>query len=88
MKHKTIGVTEFKAKCLSLLDDIGKRGGTITITKRGKPLATVGRPKKTAWRSPEGIFEGKLSIPDEILLRDNSDLWDCVREREASEKRR
>jgi antitoxin (DNA-binding transcriptional repressor) of toxin-antitoxin stability system len=88
VKHQTIGVTEFKTKCLALLDDVGKRGGTITITNRGKPLATVGRPKETEWKSLEGIFEGKFSIPDEILLRDNSDLWDCVREREASEKRR
>lgn len=70
MKHPTIGVTEFKAKFLSLLGDIGKGGGTITITKRGKPLATVGRPKKTL------VEIAGRRFPDELLLRDNSDLWD------------
>ena len=35
MKTRVIGATEFKAKCLALLDEIEEHGGTITVTKRG-----------------------------------------------------
>jgi hypothetical protein len=46
MAHRVVTVTEFKAKCFALLGDIGKRGGTVMITKRGRPLATVGPARR------------------------------------------
>ena len=36
-----VAISEFKAKCLGLLSDIGESGGTITITKRGTPADAV-----------------------------------------------
>lgn len=80
MKHRTISVTEFKTKCLSLLDEIGERGGTITITKRGRPLATVGPAHRPAVKSPEGAWVGKLVITRDLVDIDTSDLWDVVRQ--------
>ena len=71
MKHRTIGVSEFKAKCLDLLEEIAKQGGTITVTKRGKPLATVGPVGE--WKSPKGMWKGKVSIAGDI--EDLSELW-------------
>ena len=62
MKHRVVSVTEFKAKCLALLDEIGEDGGKLTITKRGKPLATVGPARKAPWRSPEGVLS-HLKLP-------------------------
>jgi len=41
MASHVASVTEFKAKCLALLEDVSTKGDTITVTKRGKPLATV-----------------------------------------------
>jgi prevent-host-death family protein len=79
MKHRTVSVTEFKAKCLSLLDDVGARGGTITITKRGKALATVGPARSTAWKSPEGAWIGKVTIAGDLLKTDTARLWDVLR---------
>jgi prevent-host-death family protein len=78
MPHRIVSVTEFKAKCLALLDDIGERGGTITITKRGRPLATVGPARRKAWKSLEGAWVGKFTIPEEALNADMSELWDAV----------
>jgi antitoxin (DNA-binding transcriptional repressor) of toxin-antitoxin stability system len=80
MPHRTINVTEFKAKCLALLDDIGNGGGTITITKRGKPLATVGPPRRSNLKSLEGAWAGKVVIDDDLLMSDTSELWEVVRE--------
>jgi len=37
----TLSVSEFKAKCLSILQDVNKQKKRIIITKRGKPIAEV-----------------------------------------------
>jgi prevent-host-death family protein len=84
MKHQVVSVTEFKAKCLALLDGIEKNGGTITITKRGRPLAKVGPVRPTKWKSLEGTWAGKLEIDDDALMADRSDLWDAVRQSEGA----
>ena len=72
--------TEFKAKCLALLDEIGNRGGTITVTKPGRPMATVGPPPKVPWPSSEGLWAGKVRVPEERLTVDTSILWNVLRE--------
>lgn len=38
---KTISATEFKAKCLQLLDDVQRTGEELVISKRGKAVARV-----------------------------------------------
>ncbi len=84
MKHQTVSVTEFKTKCLSLLDGVGKNGGSITVTKRGRPLAKVVPAPKEAWKSPEGAWVGKVTIADDIVEADTSDLWEVVRQRKGA----
>ena len=77
MPHRVVNITEFKAKCLALLDEVGEQGGTITITKRGRPLASVGPARKRSWKSPEGAWAGKVSITDD-LLEPATDLWEVL----------
>ncbi len=36
-----INATEFKAKCLQLLDEVQRTGEDLVISKRGKPVARV-----------------------------------------------
>jgi prevent-host-death family protein len=79
MKTRVIGATEFKAKCLALLDEVEEQGGTITVTKRGRPVATISPAKKPVWKSPAGILAGKLKITGDIVNFDTSDLWDALR---------
>jgi len=38
-REKLISATEFKAKCLKILDDLKSQG--IVITKRGQPVARL-----------------------------------------------
>jgi antitoxin (DNA-binding transcriptional repressor) of toxin-antitoxin stability system len=79
MKHETISVTEFKAKCLALFDQIDQDGGTLTVTKRGRPLATVSRAKRKPFKSSEGALIGRVKIVGDLDKIDNADLWDVVR---------
>jgi len=85
MKTRVIGAIEFKAKCLALLDEIEQEGGTITVTKRGRPVATVSVARKPAFRSSKGILAGKIKIMGDIVNFDTSDLWDALRRDEDSE---
>jgi prevent-host-death family protein len=38
---RTIKASEFKAKCLQLIDEVAASGESIEITKRGKPVARL-----------------------------------------------
>ncbi len=38
---RTITATEFKAKCLQLLDEVQSSGQELVISKHGKPVARV-----------------------------------------------
>jgi len=41
MREKQVSATEFKAKCLGLLDEVAS-GTSLVITKRGKPVGMAG----------------------------------------------
>lgn len=41
MTTRRITASEFKAKCLALLDEVAEKNATLVVTKRGKPVARV-----------------------------------------------
>lgn len=63
---KTIKASEFKAKCLALIDEVAKSGDRLVITKNGKPLADL-VPHQLPMRSPVGIWKGKIAIKGDII---------------------
>ena len=79
MKSREISATEFKAKCLALLDEMAEEGGAITITKRGRPVAVLGPPRRNQCKSLKGAWANKLSIRGDIANIDTLALWDVVR---------
>lgn len=83
MANRTVTATEFKAKCLAFLDEVDDRRDTITVTKRGRPVAVLQPVKKKPWKSLKGLFAGKIEIVGDIVNLDTSDLWDVVRERDG-----
>ena len=82
---RVLSATEFKAKCLACLSEIEQSGGTITITKRGRPVAVVSRAKKTAWKSPANSWAGKMEIVGDIVNFDTTELWDALRAKPDTE---
>ena len=80
MKNRVIGAAEFKAKCLALLDEIDDHGGTITVTKRGRAVATISQAKRRPIKSPMGILSGKVKITGDIVNFDTTGLWEALRE--------
>lgn len=69
----TISASEFKAKCLDLLDRIGRRElPRLTITKRGTAVAVLMPPpaEETAIDELYGCLQGTVIIPADIDLTD------------------
>lgn len=64
MKEKFLTATEFKAKCLKILDRLGPEG--ITVTKRGHPVARVTRVEPTDLGKYYGCMKGKIKIRGDI----------------------
>ena len=66
---KMMGAAEFKAKCLAILDEVQATGESITITKRGKPVATVSAAAKAEAEPRPPIFgamKGTIKILGDI----------------------
>jgi prevent-host-death family protein len=63
---KTISATEFKAKCLQLLDRVQATGEDLVVSKRGKPVVrvTAEKPGKP-WLALRGTgrFHGDPTEP-------------------------
>ena len=57
---RTIGATEFKARCLQLLDEVDAEG--ITITKHGKPVARLVPAPHDDIRSTYGKYKDKMEV--------------------------
>ena len=75
MKHDqfsadlTISATEFKAKCLDLLDQVQSgKVRKLTVTKRGKPVAVMTPPPVTEAdvESIFGCMAGSVVIPEGV----------------------
>ena len=68
---RTIEASEFKAKCLRLMDEVAERGEEIVITKNGQPLWRL-LPYRETQRNPFGrdrdIFRihGDLDEPIDV----------------------
>lgn len=57
----TINVSEFKAVCLRLLEDVRETGEPIQILKNGQPLAIVYPPPVATGRAPFGVMRDTLA---------------------------
>ncbi len=61
---RTISATEFKAKCLSIFDNLDSNG--IIVEKRGKPVAKV-VPIKDDDFEIIGCLKGEIEILGDIM---------------------
>ena len=63
---RTIKASEFKAKCLKLMDEVAESGVEIVITKNGRPVSRLAPYR----RKPPGFFgrdQGRLRILGDVV---------------------
>jgi prevent-host-death family protein len=78
---REVAISEFKAKCLALVDEVQKTKKPLLITKFGKPVAEVipSLPKPTAdWM---GSMKDSMKILGDIVspATDESE-WEALRD--------
>ena len=74
---QTYKASEFKAKCLKIMDEIAESGEVVVVTKRGVPVVEVGPIVKR----PKSIFgtdKGKLKILGDIISPIDVE-WDAMK---------
>jgi prevent-host-death family protein len=76
MVMKEITATQFKARCLRLLDEVAETGQPLVITKRGRPVARLEPPTR-----PKDLRGSvKLHLSDDELVHASMGAWDIERE--------
>lgn len=75
---KSINASDFKARCLRVLDDVQATRTEVVITKRGKPVARL-IPIGPARTSLRGVWKGMVRIGGDIVQTDWSSDFEAVR---------
>ena len=63
---RTIKASEFKAKCLQLMDEVANTGEEIVITKNGRPVSKLA-PYREPPKSLFGAGRDRMKIVGDII---------------------
>lgn len=63
---RTIKASEFKARCLQLMDEVAETGEEIVITKHGRPVSKLA-PYRERPKTLFGIDRGRMEILGDIV---------------------
>jgi antitoxin (DNA-binding transcriptional repressor) of toxin-antitoxin stability system len=72
----TISISEFKTKCLSVLQELNNTNETLIITKHGKPFAEV-RPCAKDLESTLKKFRGSV-VQEGDLINPIDEEWEAT----------
>jgi prevent-host-death family protein len=63
---RRIKASEFKAKCLAIMDEVERTGEGVVITKNGKPVAEL-VPHRASRPNALGLLKDRLFIAGDII---------------------
>jgi len=75
---RTIKASEFKAKCLALMDEVAATRRAVLITKNGKPVVEVVPYTARTGKSPIGLHKGQVEILGDIMSPLDVE-WDALK---------
>ncbi len=64
---ESINASDFKARCLAILDRVLETGERIVILKRGRPVAELGPPRNTGSEYPQDELKGTVTVHGDIV---------------------
>jgi prevent-host-death family protein len=76
---KTVKASEFKAKCLQLMDEVAASGEPVIVTKHGKPVARLVPADAKQPKSIFGALIGQVTIKGDIIAPLDVE-WDALKE--------
>ena len=74
---KTIKASEFKARCLQLMDEVSETGEPLVITKNGKPVSQL-IPYHRRSSTLFGALKGSVEVRGDSLSPLDED-WEALR---------
>ena len=80
---REIAISEFKAKCLSLLQQVAKTKQPIRVTRFGKPIADVVPPSDVQTDRKAWIGSGKGTaqiLGDIVSPASEAEEWEALRD--------
>ncbi len=77
---RTINASEFKAKCLAILDEVAETGEVLTILKHGRPVAQLVPPSPLSAGPPQEALAGTVEfLGDVVEPVVRHDVWEAER---------
>lgn len=76
---RTVAVSELKARCLRLIDDVARRRQEIVVTKRGKPIARLLPFEGTTEDEVLARLRGTLVGGDDLSDFETGLTWEALR---------
>ena len=64
---KQIGASDFKARCLAILDEVARTGKPVQVLKRGKVVARLVPAVEPEAEYPQSTLEGSVTILGDVL---------------------
>lgn len=64
---ETINASEFKARCLAILDRVQATGERIVVLKRGRPVAELGPTTASVTAYPQMELKGTVTVVGDII---------------------
>ncbi len=63
----TISASDFKARCLAILDQVYETGERVVILKRGRPVAELSRVTSMESQYPQSELKGTVIITGDVV---------------------
>jgi len=76
---KTLPISEFKSKCIAILNDAQRSGKGLIVTRRGRPLARIEPFSREPGKRRLGVFRGRMTIKGDIVLTDTAADWEMLK---------
>ena len=77
---QTMNASEFKAKCLAVLDQVATTGLSVEIRKRGRVVAILAPAPDASRVWPQDSLRGSVTILGDIVApAEEAEAWDAVR---------
>ena len=73
---KTLGISEFKAKCIDELKQVQNTGEPLVVTLRKQPIVSIHPYREAPPRRVLGKLCGRLTIHGDIVHTDSEDEWE------------
>lgn len=81
---KIVKASEFKAKCLALMDEVERTGDFIVITKNGREIAELRPRRPKLLKSAFGAHKGVLEIKGDIISpAADEDEWEALKDEDG-----